>query len=290
MAAITQARLLGTVVLAGAASTCALARSAAVADRASEPVSQVQIASSVPAPETLRWAALGHNEAMADLVWLNALSFFGAYRHLDPGVNWLDPHIEAVAALDPRFRIVYEWAGAVIMYGGTIDRESVMASNRFLERGVERFPLDWSIRFMLGANYAFELVGTTPEEHEEFRRIGAEHIAIAASLPNAPPALRLATSSMMRRRAGWTEQARVARDAYLSTPPANAVSMRVSVENTLPAVDAADLISQRQLLRVLDDDPRWGLAQIGLLAILFPEPTYMFTPAQIAPPSLPETR
>lgn len=271
----------------------ALNKVSARQDRDVETLTAEQIAASVPSGESLRLLALGHNEAMADLLWLNALSFYGRNRITNDDVEWLDPHIDAIVTVDPRFRLVYEWAGAVIMYGGEINNESVMASNRVLERGIERFPYDWSLRMMLGINYVYELIPRTELELEleaGWRRYGAEQLAIGAGLPNAPETLRLASASLLRRRAGWERVARSLQDIYLMTDAAEARTVRSHVQSHLLAEDREALLRHREAMLALDLSPHWGFDATDFTLYLHPEPLLYFEPSELAPPIFALTR
>lgn len=286
-------RLIAFALLATLAIHTQLHRVSAMNERLAEPLGSLEIASAIPDGRVLRLLALGHDEAMADLIWINALSFYGRYFHLDTDVSWLDPHIEAIVELDPHFRLVFEWAGAVIMYGGEINNESVMAANRFLELGVERFPLDWSLHFMLGVNYAYELVPETPAEFEqvdEWRAYGAEQIVIAAGLPNAPPHLDLTAASLLRRRADWDRQIGVYETSYLSVGADQARSMRRHIETTMLPADAERLVRARHLVNVVRMRPMWGLQPVDFLLALHPDPVHLFEPGELTPPTLGMTR
>jgi hypothetical protein len=281
---------LGPILVVSLLLACWLQASAhrlsATNTRLAEPLSGMEIASHVPSGTLLRVVALGHNEAMADMIWLNALSFFGKYRSLSTDVDWLDPHIEAMIELDPKFRLVFAWAGTVIMYGGEINNESVSASNRFLELGVERFPYDWELRFMLGVNYYFELRPTTVEESREWLTYGAEQIAIAAGLPNAPPSLGLAAASMLRRRANWEAQVRNHRRSYVSAASevVGVRTLRRHLVRTVPTLEAEALLRQRELRLSLQEEPRWPLVTPGFVLLLHPEPLYLVAPDALRPP------
>ncbi len=283
-----------TALLVALVVFAALSKVSARNDRLAEPLSTEQIASAVPSGEVLKYVALGHNEAMADLVWLNALSFYSAYASTGMDDHWLDPHVEAIMTLDPEFRLVFEWAGTVIMYAGEIDNDSVMAANRFLEIGVERFPFDWSLRFMLGVNYYFEMVPTNAEEAEnveDWRTTGAEHLAIAAGLPNAPSNLRLAAASFLRRRASWSRQTQNYRENFLSVRSIEARTMRRHVETTMPA-DEAELWLRRRTLttEALPSQTQWGFPPYDVGLVLHPDPMRLFTPEQLTPPPFSQTQ
>ncbi|MFT6396156.1 MAG: hypothetical protein ACJAYU_000899 [Bradymonadia bacterium] len=285
------------MILVTAMMTCgilvALNKVSAQQDRDVEILTTEEIAASVPSGQALTLLAMGHNEAMADLLWLNALSFYGRYRIINDDVEWLDPHINAIVEVDPKFRRVYEWAGAVIMYGGVINNESVMATNRVLERGVERFPYDWSLRMMLGINYVYELIPRTRAELEletEWRRYGTEQLAVGAGLPNAPETLRLASTSMLRRRAGWERIARSLEEVYLMTAADEARTIRSHIHSHLLQADGAALLRHREAMLALDRSSNWGFDETDLTLYLNPEPLLQFEPDELEPPIFALTR
>lgn len=286
-------RTLSCALLVAFAIYAALFRVTAENERLAEPVSAMQIASAVPDGRVLRFASLGHNEAMADLVWLNALSFYGRYFYLDTNVTWLDPHVEAIVELDPKFRLVFEWAGSVIMYSGRIDNESIMAANRFLEIGAERFPLDWNIRFMLGVNYYYELLPTTEEELElveGWRAYGAEQISVAAGLPNAPDNLRLTAASLLRRRAGWERQIFHYRSNYLPARSSEARTLRRHLTLGMPPDEGEMWNRRRVLLTAMTQQPQWGYPPYDLGLMLHLDPIRLFPSETLEPPPFELTR
>lgn len=264
----------------------------ATIERYSAPVGTLEIASNVPSGEVLRMLSLGHNEALADLLWLNALSYYGQYAHLDTEITWLDPHINAITTVDPRFRLVFEWAGSVIMYSTVIDNESVQAANRFLQLGVDRFPNDWNLRFMLGMNYYFELQpspSTTPEELAEWRRFGAEQLAVAAGLPNAPTNLQLTAVSFLRRGAPWSRQVQTYRESFLNADEGAARTLRRSLHLSMPPDEAALWMARRRLVtESLRRDLQWGFPPFDLALALHPSPTHLYAPSELTPYEAPE--
>ena len=280
-------------ILATVSINVALNKVSAVQVRDLEPLTTEEIASAVPSGQSLRLLSFGHHEAMADLLWLNALSFYGRYRIVNNNVDWLDPHINAIVEVDPKFRLVYEWAGAVIMYGGEISNESVMATNAVLERGIERFPYDWSLRMMIGINYVYELIPRTPEEleqEESWRRYGAEQLAIGAGLPNAPENLRLASTSLLKRRAGWERLAQSIEESYLSASADQARTVRAHVQAHLPLRDSHALLRHREAMVALEANALWGFDATDLTLYLHPDPILWFEPSELEPPPFALTR
>lgn len=171
----------------------------------------------LPKPDTLSSLSLGHQEMMADMIWIRALSYFAVHFVVDRDYQWLERYIDTVVALDPNFRMIYEWAGVAVLYdGNSITNEDVLLSNRFLELGLERYPDDWQLNFMLGCNYRYELMPSNEEERQAWRLLGARHLGIAGQSRDAPPWLAL-TASRVYERLGRQDQAnRLDQQIFLS--------------------------------------------------------------------------
>ncbi len=286
----SRSALQGALFAAAAAALlaqAALARTSAHLERLREPLQVAEIAASVPDADALRLLALGHREALADLVWLQALSFVGQHFGLRRDPDWLEPHLDAITTLDPRFALVYTWAGTAIMYSGTIDNPAVMASNRILERGIDRFPYAWDLHFMRGVNYLFELRTDDPELQAEWRRKGAESIARASTLPDAPPFLVAASASLFARRAALADLTHAAARGLLwSEDRAQQFSLQAQLRLRAPADTAAATLRQRDLLRPLAQSPRMSVDPGALSLVLHPDPA-LHRPAAL--PTGPET-
>jgi hypothetical protein len=142
----------------------------------------------LPRREALRVMSLGYRELAADFVWLRAISYFGDHLQTDRKYRWLDRYLETVIHLDPRFRSVYKYAGAVTMYNlRRITKEAVLQSNFYLERGYKLFPDYWEFPFMICSNYLFEMprYARDAAEKRRFQEIGAEYCREASLLPGA---------------------------------------------------------------------------------------------------------
>lgn len=171
----------------------------------------------LPPVPVLRALGLGQDTLVATGLWLKALAYFGEHFTRDRKYRWLLTYIETIKALDPRFRRVFEWGGVVVMYGGRIDNNAVRTSNRILEEGVELFPDDWQLAFMLGCNYVFELRSEDKETKRRYIETGIEYVRRAASNPKAPPHLTTFVSGIYRKM-GWLDAAAsYLEEAYLHT-------------------------------------------------------------------------
>jgi hypothetical protein len=140
----------------------------------------------VPDTRTTRLAFLGYDQAAADVSWLRTVAYFARKFAGDRQYHWLPHFVDQVIALDPKFRRVYHWAGASVLYGQRFTNNNVRLSNRFYEAALAQFPDDNEAALRLGLNFYVEMRGTTPEESTRFKEKGAQYIEMAANMPGAP--------------------------------------------------------------------------------------------------------
>ena len=113
----------------------------------------------LPPPEWLQVMSLGHRQALADLIWLRALIYFGDEFIHKGAVKHVFNYGESMLALDPDFRRVYRWVGVAGVYTPLGSSTEVMErSIDVLRRGVERFPDDGDLAWDAGATITYELL------------------------------------------------------------------------------------------------------------------------------------
>jgi hypothetical protein len=174
----------------------------------------------LPAPDQLVLASLGHRAALADLIWLKVLIYFGEELHRGRDVSNLFRYTDAMLTLDPRFRRVYRWvASAAIYRTGNVTIEDVYAAIRYLERGTRMFPDDPELAWDLGATYAYELVPMLPigAPREEARRKSLEYLELAALHGAGPPWLGLQTARQLDALGRKEQAVRHLQDLYAIT-------------------------------------------------------------------------
>lgn len=169
----------------------------------------------VPPPSWLRVFSLGHDEALADLLWMRALVNFGdEVKHMGEVAHALD-YAEAIVTLDPYFQKAYSWAGTAGMYkpiergqqSGLTEGEAARAVS-FLRRGARQFPDDGEMAWDLGASVLFELVPMVKDaaRQEQLRQEGVAQLQTAARLGGGPAWLALTNATQLQR-LGQQEQA-----------------------------------------------------------------------------------
>jgi hypothetical protein len=155
----------------------------------------------LPPPEWLVLFSLGHREAVAGLIWLRALIYFGEELQHRGDVDNLYNYTDAMLALDVRFKRVYQWVSSAALYRtGQVEAEDAKRAIRYLEQGVRLFPDDGELAWALGATYLYELPQMLPpEQRADARRRGIEHVQAATRLGAGPPWLVLSTASELDR-------------------------------------------------------------------------------------------
>lgn len=154
-----------------------------------------------PPPAALRVMTLGHTEAMADLIWCRALVYMGEEFGARGTLRHVFDYTDLMLTLDPDFLAVYRWIGTAGVYQpDAITVDEVERSIAIMERGRQRFPNDGQLAWTLGATFNYELTALMPpEDRDEVRLRGAEHILDAVRLGAAPEWVILQNTALMHR-------------------------------------------------------------------------------------------
>ncbi|HJL18888.1 MAG TPA: hypothetical protein RMH99_24710 [Sandaracinaceae bacterium LLY-WYZ-13_1] len=174
----------------------------------------------LPPAEWLPVMSLGWDEALADLIWMRGLVYFGEELQQGGNVQHVLEYARAATALDPDFRAVYRWVGTAAIYRPVETRpEHVEEAVEFMQRGAARFPEDGELAWDIGAALVFELVPLLddPEARDDARERGMPWLLSASRLGAAPEWMSLTNSTLLAR-LGRTEQAaRHLEEMYLAT-------------------------------------------------------------------------
>lgn len=154
----------------------------------------------LPSPAWLGVLSLGHREALADLVWMRALVYFGEEVAHRGRARHVFHYTEAMLALDEDFRAPYHWIATAALYGNTeLNPADVRRAIQIMERGLAKFPNDGELAWDIGATLAFELppLLDDPEEDANARRDAVPFLMMAARLGAAPEWMALTNASML---------------------------------------------------------------------------------------------
>ncbi|MFO0693413.1 MAG: hypothetical protein U0230_07650 [Polyangiales bacterium] len=172
----------------------------------------------VPPPVWLSAMSLGHREALADVLWMKALIYFGDEYIEHGSLEHVFDYGEAILTLDPDFLRAYRWVGMAGMYRPTgVGPDEVRRSIEYLKRGFARFPESGELAWELGAAYTYELAPllTDAAERNAARAEGARYLELAARRGAGPPWLALSNASTLLRLGQRQRAADHLREMYL---------------------------------------------------------------------------
>ncbi len=127
----------------------------------------------LPSGEYLKPLVLGYNQVVGDLLWIQAVHYFGSQDMGDKDYRWLYHILTLIIDLDPRFDFPYYFGGIVL----SIEADEKNHANDILARGMEAYPEKWEYPFYIGFNHYY---------HDENPSAAIPYIEKAATLPKAP--------------------------------------------------------------------------------------------------------
>jgi tetratricopeptide (TPR) repeat protein len=154
----------------------------------------------VPPEAWLRIFSLGHREALADLLWLRMLVYFGEDMSHRGSSRHLFRYADAIIALNPNFIRAYRWVATTGAYrpnGRGI--EDVRKAIEYLERAAQVAPDDGHVAWELGAFYLYDLRPLLKDEAERERakRVAFDHLKVAVLRRAAPPWMSLNIANLL---------------------------------------------------------------------------------------------
>ena len=163
----------------------------------------------LPPPQWLEVMSLGHRRALADLIWLRALIYFGDEFANRGAVKHVFNYGDSMLALDPDFKRVYYWVGMAGVYTPTGSSPEFMErAIDVLRRGAERFPSDGELAWEAGATIDYELLPHLPKDDPNRERLKEEanDYMMAAARLGAGPAWLVMTNATSLRKLGQTDR------------------------------------------------------------------------------------
>ncbi|MCB9591517.1 MAG: hypothetical protein H6719_02185 [Sandaracinaceae bacterium] len=174
----------------------------------------------LPPNEWLRAFSLGWNEALADLIWMRALVYYGDEMVHHGDVEFVFRYGEAIESLDPDFVAVYRWVGTAGLYRPqAITVDDVNRTVEFMERGARRHPDDGQLAWDLGAVLAYELPPMLEdvEAGNRARERALPFLLRASRLGAAPEWAALSNAALMGRIGRTDQAARHLEEMYAQT-------------------------------------------------------------------------
>ncbi len=153
----------------------------------------------LPSKESLVWLALGYREALADLIWVRGLIYYGEELQHRGAMSDFFRYAEAITALDVEFRKAYIWGASVGLYRshGELPVDDIKQAVTLLESGYAHFAPDGLMAWELGSLLAYELSPRLEpgEEKDAVMARASEFLVEASEAGHGPPWLALVSSS-----------------------------------------------------------------------------------------------
>ena len=157
----------------------------------------------LPPPQWLTVMSLGHEEALADLIWMKALIYFGEEFQHEGAVRHVFKYGKSLLQLDPTFKRVYRWVGMAGMYtpAGS-SATQIERAIAVLEEGANRFADDGQLAWDAGASIAYEWVPLLDDDDPRIPELKAraqDYMVTAARLGAGPDWLVLNNATQLKK-------------------------------------------------------------------------------------------
>ncbi len=196
----------------------------------------------VPPARAARLLSFGHNELAADLYWAKTLVYYGGSMEKQTDLPDVGPLLALVNTFDPHFRRPYWWGAYGVVYRrGAATAAEFQASIAILERGLETFPEDWELTWLLGLRYYLDMKTDDPVKQREYKELGASYIEKAMRLPGAPSDLPVLAATL-RTRLGQRDRAlRELREMILTQNDPQVREQLIAKYRGLASADAGEV-------------------------------------------------
>ena len=138
----------------------------------------------LPEGRGLEFLSFGFKNTLADILWFNAISYFGKHYRLDQDYTWLGHMCSLITTLDSRARHVFEFCSLMLAWEAGLADQAVS----ILDKAIGADPEFWRYFYLRGITYAFFF--------KNDKRARDDFLS-GSKLPNAPPFMaRLAGKKM----------------------------------------------------------------------------------------------
>lgn len=126
-------------------------------------------------------------EVTADILWAQTLVYYATATSEGEGFRYLEPFLDAILAIDPRFKRVYHWAAYAVTYlGDRATEEELLTSLKYLHMAIEQYPDDHKYLWIAGSRYYLDLDPEDEARKQMYRERGADMLERAMRKPTAP--------------------------------------------------------------------------------------------------------
>ena len=161
----------------------------------------------LPNAKLLKISVMGHDEAVADLLWLRSILISSDFIEdcEEKEGKWLFSMLNAIVYLEPRWKSVYHYGGLMMSLCNDIS-----ASDVLYEKGFQIFPEEGRFAFLLSTNAS--------TEHKDNER-ALFWMKKAAAAPNAAPWYSAAVAGLIKKEDGLESSIAYIKDQLATMPP-----------------------------------------------------------------------
>jgi hypothetical protein len=127
----------------------------------------------LPSGKFMEQLSLGYNQITADVIWSQAVQYYGGYRKGDHDLAYFEGLIHLVTDLDPHFIFPYRFGALVLSQ----DMEAFDRGIGILRKGMHHNPTKWELPFEIGFLYFVD--AGDPD-------MAARYFELASRMPDAP--------------------------------------------------------------------------------------------------------
>jgi tetratricopeptide (TPR) repeat protein len=131
----------------------------------------------IPSGAFLKQAALGYDQAWADLLWLRTIGYYADEVSAAGRFRYLYHMLDVITTLDPRWLYPHVFGGVTL----SLDLNRPDLANKLLEKALVTHGDNWRVPFLIGFNAYFGMKDAVT---------AADYIEKAALLPGSPPYLK----------------------------------------------------------------------------------------------------
>ena len=127
----------------------------------------------LPNGQGLAALSLGYRNVLSNILWFNAISYFGKHFRSDQNYEWLYHMSDLVTTLDPNAFYSYDFASTMLSWEAHKPDQAIA----LLSKAIEQHPARWKFYYLRGFTFIYFL-----KEADNAQR----DFAYAATLPGAP--------------------------------------------------------------------------------------------------------
>jgi len=210
----------------------------------------------LPSGKLLKPMVLDFDEAVADLLWIDAMMYFADAYLSGKSDAWLGHMLDIVTQLNPRLYPAYEFSGTALAKSKGQLRQALV----LLDRGIGQFPKDWKLR----AYAAIARLGL-----DSGYTAAAEYLRPITLDPDVPDHIRTLCATFLSKGGGRKVALAFLVDRWLHS--SNAINREIFVEKILklyPGGQQPEPVRRKMIDKILQEvsyEPSIQLIGLGVM-------------------------